>query len=329
MTVTAIQIGLHPDAVDFESADFSQFKGLSKEGLTKANSDNVAGLRAAGYEVDNCLIATGAAGAEKARTWLSTKRYDAVLIGAGVRLVASNTLLFEAIVNAAHAATPAADSCSTTRRRRHPMTSAGGIPVRPTRHRRSDREYPAQGGCRRRRCRTGRVDRGGRPGQVRPLGGGARTVARDQPVEPRVRDDGQNPRGPRRPRPCRRRSRARAQGVRRFDLRGRANRSDASAIGIPVRRGHPADECRQGARRVRRDAGRRHSPRLRSRCTRTGFRRRDGHRRPKDDDDPQHTRTWRAAYVDRRRRRAQHRARISSARTSRERPSCPRWCWPT
>ena len=43
---------------------------------------------------------------EKARKWLAAKRYDAVLIGAGVRLVASNTLLFEAIVNAAHAANP-------------------------------------------------------------------------------------------------------------------------------------------------------------------------------------------------------------------------------
>lgn len=106
MTVTAIQIGLHPDAVDFESADFAQFKGLTKERLTRANSDNVAGLLAAGYEVDNCLIPTGEAGAEKARNWLSAKRYDAVLIGAGVRLVASNTLLFEAIVNAAHAANP-------------------------------------------------------------------------------------------------------------------------------------------------------------------------------------------------------------------------------
>jgi hypothetical protein len=106
MTVTAIQIGLHPDAIDYESADFSQFKGLTKQRLTKANSANVAGLRAAGYEVDNCLIQTGEAGAQKARTWLATKRYDAVLIGAGVRLVARNTLLFEAIVNAAHAANP-------------------------------------------------------------------------------------------------------------------------------------------------------------------------------------------------------------------------------
>ncbi len=106
MTVTAIQIGLHPDAVDYGSPDFAHFKGLSREKLAKANSDNVAGLRAAGYEVDNCLIETGEAGAQTARTWLTAKRYDAVLIGAGVRLVAGNTLLFEAIVNAAHAANP-------------------------------------------------------------------------------------------------------------------------------------------------------------------------------------------------------------------------------
>jgi hypothetical protein len=106
MTVTAIQIGIHPDAVDVQSPDFAQFTGLTRETLAKANSDNVAGLRAAGYDVDNCLIDSGEAGAEKARSWLATKRYDAVLIGAGVRLVANNTLLFEAIVNAAHSANP-------------------------------------------------------------------------------------------------------------------------------------------------------------------------------------------------------------------------------
>jgi len=106
MTVTAIQIGLHPDVIDIESPDFAQFRGLTRETLAKANSDNVAGLQAAGYDVDNCLIDFGEAGVEKARTWLGNKRYDAVLIGAGVRLVANNTLLFEAIINAAHAANP-------------------------------------------------------------------------------------------------------------------------------------------------------------------------------------------------------------------------------
>jgi len=106
MTVTAIQIGLDPDVIDYSSADFAQFPGLSKEKLRAANDQNVAGLRAAGYRVDNCLIDFGPAGADKARQRLEAKRYDAVLIGAGVRLVPGNTLLFEAIINAAHVAQP-------------------------------------------------------------------------------------------------------------------------------------------------------------------------------------------------------------------------------
>jgi hypothetical protein len=106
MTVTAIQIGLDPDVIDYSSPDFAQFPGLSKERLRAANDDNVAALRAAGYHVDNCLIDFGDAGTDKARQWLEARHYDAVLIGAGVRLVASNTLLFESIVNAAHDTQP-------------------------------------------------------------------------------------------------------------------------------------------------------------------------------------------------------------------------------
>jgi len=106
MTVTAIQVGLDPDVIDYSSADFAQFPGLSKEKLRAANEQNVAGMRAAGYHVNNCLIDFGPAGADKASQWLEAKRYDAVLIGAGVRLVPGNTLLFESIINAAHVAQP-------------------------------------------------------------------------------------------------------------------------------------------------------------------------------------------------------------------------------
>jgi hypothetical protein len=106
MAVTAIQIGLDPDVIDYSSPDFAQFRSLSREKLRAANHDNAAALRAAGYEIDNCLIDFGDAGADKARQWLEAKRYDAVLIGAGVRLIASNTLLFESIVNAAHTTQP-------------------------------------------------------------------------------------------------------------------------------------------------------------------------------------------------------------------------------
>jgi len=106
MTVTAIQIGLDPEAIDYSAPELAQFAGLSKEKLRAANDDNVAAMRAAGYHVDNCLIDFGEAGVDKARQWLQAKQYDAVLIGAGVRLVANNTLLFESIVNAAHTTQP-------------------------------------------------------------------------------------------------------------------------------------------------------------------------------------------------------------------------------
>jgi hypothetical protein len=106
MTITAIQIGLDPDVIDCSSPDFAQFPGLSTEKLRAANDKNVAALRAAGYLVDNCLIDFGEAGAQKAGQWLEASQYDAVLIGAGVRLIANNTLLFESIVNAAHTTQP-------------------------------------------------------------------------------------------------------------------------------------------------------------------------------------------------------------------------------
>jgi hypothetical protein len=106
MTETVIQIGLDPDVIDYSSPEFAQFAGLSRDALRAANDDNVAGLRAAGYRVDNCLIDFGTAGADKAAAWLRAKRYDAVLIGAGIRLVAGNTLLFESIVNIAHTTQP-------------------------------------------------------------------------------------------------------------------------------------------------------------------------------------------------------------------------------
>lgn len=106
MTVTAIQIGLDPDVIDVTSPDFARFPGLTRDTLRAANDDNVAGLRAAGYVVDNCLIPFGEAGAAKALEQLTAGSYDAVLIGAGIRLVAGNTLLFESIVNAAHVTQP-------------------------------------------------------------------------------------------------------------------------------------------------------------------------------------------------------------------------------
>ncbi|GLZ49080.1 hypothetical protein Acsp06_52650 [Actinomycetospora sp. NBRC 106375] len=106
MTIRVLQTGLDPAVIDFGSPDFARFEGLTPETLRRANDDNVAGLRAAGFAVDNILIDTGATAVDVLRDAVRATPYDAVLIGAGVRLVAANTQLFEAIVNLVHAELP-------------------------------------------------------------------------------------------------------------------------------------------------------------------------------------------------------------------------------
>ena len=106
MTISAIQIGLDPDVIDYSAPEFARFRGFSKEKLRTANDENIALLRDAGYDVDGCPIDFGETALDVVRDRISRKKYDAVLIGAGVRLVASNTRLFEAIVNLVHTQLP-------------------------------------------------------------------------------------------------------------------------------------------------------------------------------------------------------------------------------
>jgi hypothetical protein len=108
MTVTVLQTGLDPDLIDFSRPGFEQFAGIDRDRLHKANDDNVAALRAAGFLVDNVLIDSGETAVDAIRDAISRTRYDAVLIGAGVRLVAGNSQLFESLVNLVHTELPSA-----------------------------------------------------------------------------------------------------------------------------------------------------------------------------------------------------------------------------
>lgn len=106
MTVHAIQIGLDPEVIDYDSPDFARFPDLTEETLRAANDDNIELLRRAGYDVDGCPVDFGDTAVEVVRERITRKRYDAVLIGAGIRLVARNTRLFEALVNLVHVELP-------------------------------------------------------------------------------------------------------------------------------------------------------------------------------------------------------------------------------
>jgi hypothetical protein len=108
MTISALQIGLDPDLIDYASPDFAQFPGLNATALRAANDDNILAMREAGYVVENCLIPADRTALDMISAHIDRMAFDAVLIGAGVRLVAANTLLFEAVVNLVHQRLPGA-----------------------------------------------------------------------------------------------------------------------------------------------------------------------------------------------------------------------------
>ena len=106
MTVSVIQIGLRPDVIDYGSPEFAGFPGLTAEKLQVAHDGNIEQLRQLGYDVDGCQVDLGETAADVVRERISQKEYDAILIGAGVRLVPSNTRLFESLVNLIHTELP-------------------------------------------------------------------------------------------------------------------------------------------------------------------------------------------------------------------------------
>jgi hypothetical protein len=67
-------------------------------------------LRAAGYEVENCLVDLGETAQAVLTEKLRNSSFDCVLIGAGLR-APEQSLLFERLLNAVHALAPRAKIC--------------------------------------------------------------------------------------------------------------------------------------------------------------------------------------------------------------------------
>ena len=99
-------IGLHPDVVNY-----ALFPGLTKEKLTQGLKAQEEGLTKLGFEVTMCLVDLGETAEAVARSTLLEKKYDAVLIGAGVRTPPPQLPLFERLVNVVHECAPQAKVC--------------------------------------------------------------------------------------------------------------------------------------------------------------------------------------------------------------------------
>jgi len=105
-TKTVLAIGIDPAVVDI-----SRFPGLSADLLRNHIDAELQRLRDAGYEVVPCFIDFGATAEQVTATALASRRFDCVMIGAGLREPAEHLLLFEKILNLVHHRAPTACIC--------------------------------------------------------------------------------------------------------------------------------------------------------------------------------------------------------------------------
>jgi hypothetical protein len=107
---SVLLIGLAPHAVDF-----SKIPGLDEAKLTAGIQAGLEEVVAAGFDATWCLTDhTWESVEPQLSAKLAAKRYDAIMIGAGIRTIPEHFLLFERIINLVHTAAPGAKLCFNT-----------------------------------------------------------------------------------------------------------------------------------------------------------------------------------------------------------------------
>lgn len=109
--VSVLLLGLDPAVIDYAAPAYARFPGLDEAKLRGAMEADEAGLRALGYDARLCLVDEGATAEAVLERRLAEGSCDCVLFGAGLRLVAENTALFERLVNLVHERAPRARLC--------------------------------------------------------------------------------------------------------------------------------------------------------------------------------------------------------------------------
>lgn len=102
-------IGLDPAVVDYD-----RWPGLTRERLEAAIQADYKVLSDLGYGVLLCLVDRGETAERVVTDALARDRYDAVMVGAGVRKDDEQFLLFEKLINVIHRHAPDAAICFNT-----------------------------------------------------------------------------------------------------------------------------------------------------------------------------------------------------------------------
>src|SRR5580765_8780802 len=106
---SVLVIGLDPTLIDFSQPGYAPGMDATKvfAGL-KSSEEELTGL---GYSVQMCLTDFGKTAEAVVQGRLEQRRFDCVLIGAGVRANPGNLLLFEKLINVVHEQAPQAKIC--------------------------------------------------------------------------------------------------------------------------------------------------------------------------------------------------------------------------
>jgi hypothetical protein len=103
-------IGIDPKLIDFSKVTTAiitiNTAGWDANRVKAAGQDAGKRLTELGYEVQSCLVDLGKTAENVVSDILSRERFDCIMIGAGVRVLPQNTILFEKIINTIHHKSP-------------------------------------------------------------------------------------------------------------------------------------------------------------------------------------------------------------------------------
>jgi hypothetical protein len=103
-----VMIGIDPKLI-------SHPPGWDANKVQTALEDANKRLTELGYEVQGCLVDLGETAESVISDILSRKKFDCIMIGAGIRILPEHTILFEKIINTIHQkAPPSSKICFNT-----------------------------------------------------------------------------------------------------------------------------------------------------------------------------------------------------------------------
>jgi hypothetical protein len=105
-------IGQQPETVDY--ADPALPPGFNAEKIHAGIAVGMKQMAERGWHADLCLVRPDESAAIEVERQLSTKLYDCVVIGGGIRMPPKSLLLFERVINTVHKAAPRASIAFNT-----------------------------------------------------------------------------------------------------------------------------------------------------------------------------------------------------------------------